>query len=67
VWLDLAAPVENYLSHFSPFKRDIAHIVEGKTLIISTCTRCHESKALSKYDGSLERWECEHECDVDSD
>jgi hypothetical protein len=59
-----ATLMDNYSSCVSRFRRDVAQIINGRSRIISTCTRCGESQVLSRYDGSLEKWEREHEANL---
>ena len=44
---------------------DYAHApvrTETRVLILSTCKKCGASKMVSVADGSLERWEEQHQC-----
>lgn len=43
------------------FTRTLA-TTDTRLLIASTCNGCGESKLVSEFDGSLERWEEEHVC-----
>ena len=35
---------------------------EKTTLIVCTCNDCGAAKVVSHFDGSLERWERDHQC-----
>ena len=48
----------------SPFVRGFVR-QDSRLLIESTCARCGEMRIVSHSDGSLERWEQQHECDPD--
>lgn len=38
-------------------------IADTRMMIVSTCTECGASKIVSTYDGSLEQWQNEHQCE----
>jgi hypothetical protein len=44
------------------FSHDAVHI-KGRIMIESVCLRCGASKLVSIRDGSLKKWEYDHDCE----